>query len=150
MSFKLNWGHSIAIVLALFVLFIGSFVYKTLAKKEYNHALVSEEYYKEEINYQKEIDRLNNAAKLKTNIKTNKSTEGLEIVFPSDYDYTKIKAYIELKRNADADFDIEKDLELDSLSYLIPKSQLIKGRYTMKINWEYNATDYQYREVVNF
>jgi hypothetical protein len=150
MNFKLNWGHSIAIVLLLFVLFIGNFVYKTLAKKEYNHELVSEEYYKDEIYYQEEIDRLNNATKLEENIYVKKSKKGLLFVFPKSFDFSKIKANISLQRNEVADFDIKTDIKLDSLSFLIPDSKLIKGRYNLKINWDYGKDLYQFREVIDY
>ena len=150
MNIKLNWGQSIAIVLGLFVLFIGNFVYKTFTDKDYNHTLVSPEYYKEELYYQKEIDGQNNAAKLVNNITVNQSEKGLAIIFPSEFDFSKIKAYIELKRNSDDNLDIKKELILDSLVYLIPNKQLAPGRYLLKINWEYEASRYQYRQRIDY
>jgi len=108
MNFKLNWGQSIAVVLFLFVLFIGSFVYKTLFVSEYDHALVSKEYYKEEIHFQEEIDRLNNALKLSENVEIDTNSNGIIIQFPSNMDYKRITAHLKLIRNADTSFDIEK------------------------------------------
>jgi len=150
MKFKLNWGQSLFLALALFVLFIGSFVYKTLVKSEYNHTLVSEEYYKEEINFQQEIDRLNNATNLAQNLVVNNTSNGLELVFPSTFDYTKITANLKLQRTADKNFDITKPITLDSLTYLIPDKLLIKGRYNLKINWEYDSISYQLKEKIDY
>lgn len=150
MGFKFNWGHGIFLSLVFFVLFIGSFVYKTLFVSAYNHPLVSKEYYKEEVAYQDEIDRLNNANKLKDNVKVQKSSKGIFLVFPPETDYNKIHAFLKLQRTNNADFDIEKEIVLDSSTYLIPYKDLVKGRYALKLNWEYKDIPYQYREKIDY
>lgn len=150
MSFKLNWGQSIFLALALFILFIGSFVYKTLVKSEYNHSLVSDEYYKEEIHYQQEIDRLNNAALLNQNLVAKNTSKGLELIFPDSLDYKKITANLKLQRIADDSFDITKKISLDSLIYLIPNKHLIKGRYSLKVDWEYDSIPYQLKKKIDY
>ena len=61
MKIKINWGTGIVIAIVLFIAFILSFVYKTIFMEEYEHHLVSEDYYKDELHYQEEIDKLNNA-----------------------------------------------------------------------------------------
>jgi len=150
MKFKLNWGQSLFLALGIFVIFIGSFVYKTLVIPEYNHSLVSEEYYKEEINFQQEIDRLNNATELTQNLFVKKSSKGLALVFPDTFDYSKITAHLKLQRISDDNFDITKQLVLDSLTYLIPDKHLIKGRYTIKVNWEYDNIPYQLKDKIDY
>lgn len=150
MNFKFNWGHGISIALALFVLFIGSFVYKTLVKAEYDHALVSEKYYEEEIHYQDEIDRLNNAAGLAQNVVINKTDKGIELVFPNTFDYTKITAHLKLYRIANKDLDLIKNIKLDGLTYTIPDKHLARGMYSLKLNWEYNGTPYQLKEKIRY
>lgn len=150
MRLKLNWGQSIAIVLFLFVVFIGSFVYKTLFISEYDHALISKEYYKEEIYFQKEIDRLENASTLEENVLVSTSSEGIQFKFPNSMDFKTIKAQVKLIRNDKKELDIIKDLKLDSLSYLIPNADLLKGRYILKLIWENNGTSYQYNEKIDY
>jgi hypothetical protein len=150
MSFKFNWGHGMFLAMAFFVIFIGSFVYKVMFQDEYDHKLVSEEYYKEELHYQEEIDRLNNAGNLEENVQVKQSKEGLTIIFPSNFDYKNIKTTIKLQRLSDGDLDIIKELKLDSLSYLIPNKDLVKGHYVLKLNWEYNGETYQFREKINY
>ena len=51
MKIKINWGTGIAIAIALFIVFILSFVYKTIFIEKYEHHLVSEDYYKDELHY---------------------------------------------------------------------------------------------------
>lgn len=150
MKLKLNWGQSLAIVLFLFVVFIGSFVYKTLFVAKYDHALVSEEYYKEELHYQEEIDRLNKAQKLTENVTIQTNTKGITIQFPNSLDYKNITAQLKLIRNANTTFDIEKELKLDSLSYLIPDKELVKGRYSLKLIWTINDNSYQLNKKIDY
>ncbi|MBX2949134.1 MAG: FixH family protein [Crocinitomicaceae bacterium] len=54
----MNWGKGIMIVMGLFIVFIGVLV-SVLAGQKVD--LVSEEYYKEEIAYQHEIDAMHSA-----------------------------------------------------------------------------------------
>jgi len=77
--------------MALFIIFILSFVYKVTFLPEYDHHLVSEEYYKDELNYQQEIDKLNRAAALKEDILISHEKNGLMIKFPSEFDFVKIR-----------------------------------------------------------
>ena len=62
-------------------MFILSFVYKTLFIEKYEHHLVSEDYYKEELHYQEEIDKLNNANLLLENVVLMNENNGIKIIF---------------------------------------------------------------------
>ncbi len=150
MSFKFHWGHGITLFLGIFIVFIMTFVYKTLFVSDYDHVLVSEEYYKDEIGYQKEIDKMNNAAQLKENVKLVTTDQGIEVVFPSFLDPKKITGFVDLQRSNDVKLDLNKELKLDSLNFLIPANQLKKGVYTVKVVWEYDKIPYQLNEKVNF
>jgi hypothetical protein len=150
MSFKFHWGHGITLFLGIFIVFIMTFVYKTLFVSDYDHVLVSEEYYKDEIGYQKEIDKMNNAAQLKENVKLVTTDQGIEVVFPNFLDPKKITGFVDLQRSNDVKLDLNKELKLDSLNFLIPANQLKKGVYTVKVVWEYDKIPYQLNEKVNF
>ena len=150
MNFKLNWGQSIAVVLLLFVVFIGNFVYKTLFVSNYDHALVSKEYYKEEMHYQEEINRQNKALELNENVTIDTNSNGINILFPSTMDYKEITAHLKLMYNTDASFDIEKEIKLDSLSYQISDKELVKGRYLLKLIWKINENSYQLNEKIDY
>ena len=49
---KISWSAGIVIAMVSFMVFILSFVYKSIAMDEYQHELVSEDYYKDELHYQ--------------------------------------------------------------------------------------------------
>ena len=45
---KLNWGTSIVIAFGLFMIFILQFVFKVQSSNQYDHEMVTEDYYKKE------------------------------------------------------------------------------------------------------
>ena len=52
---KINWGTGIVLAIIAFIGFILFFVIKMSTDDRANHDLVTEEYYKAELGYQKEI-----------------------------------------------------------------------------------------------
>ena len=59
----MNWGKSIIAAFLFFALFIGVLVFICMKQEV---SLVSKDYYKDEINYQQQIERLNNAEHLES------------------------------------------------------------------------------------
>jgi len=150
MKSKFNWGHGIALTLLLFVIFIGSFVYKTFMKSEYDYKLTSPNYYEEELKYQEEIDSQKNAKLLTKRIAIKKSEKGLEFVFPPELDYKKVSGHIKLLRNTKDGIDIEKDFVLTNASLIIQDELLAPGRYNLKMKWIYDGTHYQFRDKIDY
>ena len=146
MKIKINWGTGIVIALVLFMIFILSFVYKTIAVDKYEHHLVSEDYYKDELYYQKEIDKLNNAAKLSENITLSNSEKGITISFPQDKDFNKINGTIYFMRRSNIKLDFEKEIKLNNHFTIIPDSLLVSGKWIIKIDWQYNDEEYLLKE----
>jgi len=65
MKIKINWGTGIVIAMVLFMAFILQYVYRVSVYEKYDHHLVADDYYKDELNYQKQIDKESNANNLK-------------------------------------------------------------------------------------
>lgn len=141
MSFKFHWGHGIMLFLLAFMIFILSFVYKTLFVKEYDHELVSKEYYNEEMAYQQEVDRLDNAKKLENPITINVLDNGITITFPQEFDGTKVSGWVKLLKVDDDKKDFQSDLKLSS--NVMQVNNLSKGTYHAKVKWSYEGKDYQ-------
>ena len=141
---KINWGTSLAIAMFAFVIFILSFVYKTFTDRSYDHHLVSEEYSKDDLNYQQEIDAMANAKKLKTNIRLKNSANGIYIYFPEEI--ADIKGIIDFQRPSDIGLDINLPIKLNNNQLLIPKEKLVKGLYNVKIDWTANNIKYLFKE----
>lgn len=146
MKIKFNWGTGIVIAMVAFMVFILSFVYKTLAVEKYEHQLVSEDYYKDELHYQQEIDKLNNAAKLPQNIVLSNSNDGITIQFPKNMDYKEISGKILFQRLSNEKLDFNEEIKLDSSSLLIPKDKLVAGKWVVRIEWNNKGEAYLYKE----
>jgi len=146
MKIKFNWGTGIVVAMVAFMVFILSFVYKTIAVDKYQHQLVSEDYYKDELHYQQEIDKLNNAVKLTKNIALSNTENGVTIQFPSDMDFTKISGTILFQRLSNEKLDFSQDIKLEGNSQIIPKEKLVAGKWIVRVEWNYNDQEYLFKE----
>lgn len=150
MKIKISWPTGIIIAIIAFVVFILSFVYRVTFMEEYDHHLVSEEYYKDELNYQQEIDKLNNAAILKENITLEKVDNGLLISFPSKFDPSQISGLISFKRLSNDKIDFQVPIKLQASKYLLSDNILVDGRWDVKIEWTVNNTTYLFKEKLMY
>lgn len=146
MKFKISWPTGIVIALVAFIIFILSFVYKVTFLPEYDHHLVSEEYYKDELNYQKEINEENKGVALKENIKISKDSLGLTIAFPSEFEPSKISGTISFMRLSNDKIDFSIPIKLSSNTYLVEDKSLVPGRWDVKIEWLVDGNTYLYKE----
>ncbi|MCB0484872.1 MAG: FixH family protein [Flavobacteriaceae bacterium] len=148
MKIKLNWGGAIVIVMALFMIFILQYVYRTITMDEYDHHLVSEDYYKDELFYQKEIDKIKNANELPQNLKVENTTEGLTLIFPESMEPTSISGKVYLQRPSDERIDFEKELNLTENKLVIKDERLVRGKWNVKVDWKYNKEEYMLKESI--
>ncbi|UMB61366.1 FixH family protein [Lutibacter sp. A80] len=150
MKIKFTWPMGIVIALVSFIIFILSFVYKAHFVKEYDHHLVSEEYYKDELNFQKEIDQQNKGIALKENVSINKTNNGLLIVFPKEFKPSEISGIINFQRLSNDKIDFEIPIKLETNEYLIKDESLVEGRWDIKIEWEVAENKYLYKEKIMY
>ena len=150
MKFKISWPAGIVIAIVSFMIFILSFVYKVTFMPEYDHHLVSEDYYKDELNYQQEIDKQNRGIELKENVVIKKIDSGLLILFPSEFDPAKISGTISFQRLSNEKIDFQIPIQLETSSCLIKSDNLVAGRWDVKIEWNVNDTAYLYKEKLMY
>ncbi len=141
---KLNWGVGIVITIACFIGFIMFFVIKMSTDKKYDHDLVTEEYYKQELAYQDQIDAQQNSARLAKNIQVEVTAEGIQILFPSEK--KDIKGEVSLYRPSNKKLDLEIPISLENQQMIIPAEKLVEGKYKLSINWKSNGTDYLFKK----
>ena len=146
---KINWGTGVVIAFILFISFILFFVIKATTQKKYEYDLVSEEYYKDELNYQSDIDKLNNTKQLNIEITTTKTKDGIEIKFPDTYKSSTIDGNVFLYRpsNQSLDFDIPFVLSKRT-TLLIPDNKLVDGRWDIKLSWNQHHKEYLYKKEI--
>ncbi len=147
---KINWGTAIFIAVICFIGFIMYFVVRMSTNDKYDHDLVTEEYYQEELKYQEEIDKEKNAKTLEANITWGKTKEGIIIKFPKNLDKKNIEGTVFLYRPSNKQLDFETPISLSNHHLLIPDNRLLDGRWNIKIDWKYNNNSYLFKEEINY
>ncbi|MDD7887486.1 FixH family protein [Flavivirga sp. 57AJ16] len=147
---KINWGTGIVMAFIGFISFIMYFIITMNVNDAYDHDLVTEDYYAEELAYQKDIDKLKNAKNLGENITYKKTVEGLIIQFPKAIDFKKITGKIFLYRPSNKHLDFDTIISLSKPYLLIPDNRLVDGRWNIKIDWQYNGISYLFKESINY
>ncbi|GAA4291780.1 FixH family protein [Aestuariibaculum suncheonense] len=145
---KFNWGTGIALAFVAFISFIMYFIITMSVDKKYDHDLVTEDYYGQELEFQNDLNKETNAKTLAHNITYNISTEGLIIQFPDDLDYSKITGTVFLYRPSNKQFDFEMPISLSNYNLLIPDKRLLDGRWNIKVDWKYNQSSYLYKKEI--
>ncbi|MDR2204935.1 MAG: FixH family protein [Flavobacteriaceae bacterium] len=139
---KFNWGHGIALALGLFVIYILTLI--ILFPMEKNSQVISDNYYEDELLYQRVIDAKNNADALPEKPEYKQTSEEIEITFPQSVNPESGKTNFYLYRTNDSNLDIKKDVVLDEKkSFQIPGKVLRPGSYTLKLMWKENDKSYQ-------
>ncbi|WP_310994016.1 FixH family protein [Aequorivita marina] len=145
---KFNWGTGLAIWLALFIAFILYFVIRISTDKKYDFDLVTEDYYKKEMVFQKEIDAETNANTLTSNISGKKMESGWMLTFPDNIDYSKVEGTVFLYRPSNKKLDFKLPLKLSSANLLIPDEQMLAGRWNTIVQWSYKGEDYLFKDKI--
>ncbi len=147
---KLNWGTGIVLAFIGFIGFILFFVYRMNTDDRANHDLVTEEYYKKELAFQKEIDAEKEANALPYKLQIEKAEEGLQILFPEDMDPTKISGTVSLYRPSNKHLDFDLPISLSNAHLLIPDKRLLDGRWDISIRWSYKGKDYLVKKSMTY
>lgn len=147
---KINWGTGIVLAFIGFISFIMYFIITMNVDSKYEHDLVTEDYYAEELDYQNDINKLSNSKRLNENVSYKKTEEGLIITFPKDLDITKITGNVFLYRPSNKHLDFDKKISLSNPYLLIPDKRLVDGRWNIKIDWQYKGNSYLFKESINY
>ena len=108
---KFNWATGLTL---FFILFIGTLVFVVYKSTQVHDSLVVENYYEEDINYQKHYDKRQNTADLsvKVLVDYNKSNQEILFTFPVDSLSSasgKILLYNPYSEKSDVNYDIKTD-----------------------------------------
>lgn len=147
---KINWGTAIVIAFVCFISFIMYFVINMSTNKKYDHDLVVEDYYQQELKYQNDINKEKNSKTLATNVSWKKTDDGILIRFPESLDINKIKGKVFLYRPSNKQLDFEIPISLSNHNLLIPDKSLLDGRWNIKVYWSYNDEDYLFKTDITY
>lgn len=134
---KINWGWGIGIFYSFFVIAMLSVVYMTTFNKP---DMVSDDYYRDEQVFQKQIDKSVNAEELNVKVKIFVENSELKIIFPKDMN--TISGNAVLFRPSDSKLDKTLILKENINEQSFDISKISKGKWTIKVNWINNDVEY--------
>jgi len=147
---KFNFGTGAVVALLLFMGFILSFVWKATFNPKYDHTLVSENYYEEDINYQQEKNNRARATTMQEQVEINVEANGLTIVFPNEMTNDKVQGELKLLRYANKRLDVVRPIKLTANTMRLDKSQdkLALGKYNLILAWTYQGEKYLIKKEI--
>lgn len=147
---KINWGTAIVIAFIGFISFIMYFVISMSTDSKYSHDLVVEDYYQQELKYQGDIDKIENAKTLGDNVTWKKTDDGILISFPKTLNNKNIKGKVFLYRPSNKQLDFEIPISLSNHNLLIPDNRLLDGRWNIIIDWQYHNDNFMYKKQITY
>ena len=142
---KINWGTGIAIFMAIYMLgIIGVVIFSF--QSEVN--LVTENYYQKELEYEDQIQRLNNANRLtmQPTIELNSAAEAILLTFPAGLDPDQ--GSVLFFRPSDFTQDKKYKLNLDvQNTQVFDFADMAAGMWKVKLLWEEGDKSY-FKEFV--
>ncbi len=142
MKIKLSWPIGIIIIYGFFLVTLISFIIFT----RYNQVnLVSEDYYQKEINYQKQIDRIERTRTLPESLewKFLKNEDKIYFIFPKEISTHNFEGEVIFFRPSDSSQDIRTNLEIsENNDQFIDIKHLARGYWKIKILWSVNDLEY--------
>jgi hypothetical protein len=144
----MNWGWKIVVLYSAFVVMTLSMVVYFMRQKV---DLVADDYYKQEIEYQDQIDKISNAKALKEPIGYGYDMKNrtIKLSFPQAHLTQELRGKINFYRPANADEDKEFDIRPEaSGAQIISVSDLNKGLWKIKIYWTAGGKEFFDEKVV--
>lgn len=137
---KLNWGYRVAILYCSFVAFMLFLVFRSHSE---DFSLVTKDYYKGAIEYQQQIDKLNNTSALAEKLQIEFSLENKTARFSFPKNMHEIKGEILFYRPSDAKQDLKIKVQPDAESrQSVSFADLQKGLWRVQVDWSAGGTAY--------
>jgi hypothetical protein len=144
MKLKINWGGGIVITIVVMVTFMLVLVFIATRQDYY---LVDKDYYQKAVNYQEQIDKINNANSLDEKVNIQYNNKLLKLQFPNFFQNDSLAGTINLYSPVNEKYDLNLSLKIDtSLSQFVSLAKLPKGRYKVKLDWTANEKPF-YQEI---
>lgn len=142
---KINWGLKIVLAYGVFV---AGIMYMVYISSQQNRDLVSENYYADELAYQKIIDESSNTASLQSKVEVSTSEGNIHIAFPKDFQHASIEGEWVLYYAADESRDLKGNVNTSAALYSIAIPSHAKGTYQLKLHWKSNNANYYFEQSI--
>ncbi len=141
-----SWGHGIFI---FYTIFAFSLFYQVYKSTQYDHSLVVENYYEEDLNYQSRYDQIQNSQSLEAglDIQLDKNEKIISLEFPADMigvsgdlllykaDNSKLDQHLPIQLNADNRMEI-------------PFESIVAGQWKLEVKWEQGGKAYFDKKIL--
>lgn len=142
----MNWGKSIIVVYALFVVGIVYLVYRS---SQQTIDLVDKNYYQKEIQFQTEITASNNANK-NGYLPEIKKIDGVEFLVLPLLSGSELNGTAEFYCPSNSKFDVLMKLPTSKTGkWKIPDANIHKSSYQVKVKWT-NLNHDTFQSVINY
>ncbi|MFD2698527.1 FixH family protein [Mesonia sediminis] len=146
---KINWGWGIVIAFIGFISFILYFVIKVSTNDAYEHDLVVEEYYKQELKLNGQIEAEQNVLPFKKDIVVEEIAGDLRIKMPKDKVSELAKGTLLMYRPSNKKLDFTLPFQLKNGEMFVPKEKLVGGIWSVIIEWEENNKNYRFKKELH-
>ena len=135
----MNWGNKIVVVFIGFAALIGTLVYSCMTQ---DFELVSADYYKDEIAYQKNIDGSSNANKISPLV-ISQINDNIEIKLPDEQANQPVTGKVWFYCATSSASDLRLPLSTDKNGTMqIRRSLISNAKYLVKTSWQVNGKEF--------
>jgi len=136
-------------IIAYFILFISAMVTWIVYASHQKLDLVSKDYYEQEIQFQKQVDRLNNTAQFRHDvaIRYDLAAQTITLKLPPGHAKEAVLGRIHLYRPSDASLDEVTALAVDiSGAQTVNVSKLQPGFWKVQLYWRVKDQEYYFNQ----
>lgn len=140
----MNWGWKITLLYGGFVTMMVTLV---VLSSQQDIPLVRDDYYEHDLKYNEHLTRMGNSQKLTENVLVDydEPNEKVRLQFPETMENLSGEVLVFRPSQEGIDFTLPiEQLENNQLTF--GTSEMLKGKWKLKINWENQGTTY-YKEV---
>jgi hypothetical protein len=140
----MNWGKWIVVSFILFAVFIGVLV--TICVRQ-DISLVATDYYKQELDFQQQIDRTNNAQQLTVSPDISIVNSKIQVCFKnfSSLQAGELKLFRPSNEKSDLVFELKTTNDTIQFFDLATRE---RGMYKAKMRWSMNDKEYYLEKIV--
>ncbi len=143
----MNWGKGITIFMIAFMASIVTVVYYAFTK---NADLVEEDYYENELNYDKNKESKSNYNVMEQKVILTQKEEGVVLEFPEHVvlaDKGKITFYRPDQKKYDREFDLKLN---ENHQQILSYENFKEGYYDVTVEWSDGAKNYIFEDQISF
>lgn len=145
MFMRIGWGWRIMFLYASFATMIIILVIKS-SHQQFD--LVSKDYYKDEIGYQKVLDASKNEALLAGNIDIHADRDKVVIDFPQEFKGKAMQGEIRFFSVVQQDWDRVFKVNNEGGTAIIPRAKLENTNYKIKISYSVDGKEYYHESQI--